>query len=106
MKVLLYTGWLFQCIQLASVASPFDCWSKTVGGCALLTIFLLGCTTNHRSVILFCTDRVNALTADFDLDVLDQIVAGPVEPAELGARAVAGLQGYLGQSGLQVHAVD
>ena len=49
---------------------------------------------------------VNALSSDFDLDVLDQVVTRPVEPAELGAAAVAGLQSHLGQGGLQVHAVD
>ena len=49
---------------------------------------------------------VDALTADFDLHALDQVVARPVQPAELGTAAVAGLQSHLGQSGLQVHAVD
>jgi hypothetical protein len=49
---------------------------------------------------------VNALTTDLNLHVLDQVVARPVEPAELGTRAVAGLESYLGQSGLEVHAVD
>ena len=49
---------------------------------------------------------VDALTADFDLHALHQVVARPVQPAELGTAAVAGLQSHLGQGGLQVHAVD
>ncbi len=49
---------------------------------------------------------VDTLSSDFDLDVLHQVVTGPVQPAELGAAAVAGLQSHLGQGGLQVHAVD
>ena len=49
---------------------------------------------------------VNALTTDLELDVVDQIVANPVEPAELSTRTVRGLELHLGQSGLQVHAVD
>ena len=32
---------------------------------------------------------VNALAADLELDALDKVVTDPVEPAELGARAVA-----------------
>ena len=49
---------------------------------------------------------VNALATDLELDVGDQVVANPVEPAEHRARAVRGLELYLGQSGLQVDAVD
>ena len=49
---------------------------------------------------------VNALATDLELYVRDQVVANPVEPAEHGARAVRGLELYLGQSGLQVDAVD
>ena len=49
---------------------------------------------------------VDLLTADLDVDVLDQVVANPVEPAELRTRAVAGLQRDLGERGLEVHAVD
>jgi len=36
---------------------------------------------------------VNALATDFNLNGLDKIVARPVEPAELGARAVRRLEG-------------
>ncbi len=49
---------------------------------------------------------VDALATDFDLHILDDVVADPVEPAELGTRAVAGLELHLGQSRLEVHAVD
>ena len=49
---------------------------------------------------------IDALATNLDLDIADQIVTRPVEPAELGARAVRAQQGDLGQSGLQVHAVD
>ena len=49
---------------------------------------------------------VDALATDLDLDVLDQVVANPVEPAELGTAAVGALQLHSGQRGLQVHAVD
>ena len=49
---------------------------------------------------------VNALATNLDLDVADQIVTRPVEPAELGTRAVRAQKGDLGQSGLEVHAVD
>ena len=49
---------------------------------------------------------VNALAADLNLNVLDKIVTDPVEPAELGARAVRRLEGNSGERGLEVHAVD
>ena len=49
---------------------------------------------------------VNALATDLNLHVLDQTVTRPVEPAELGTRAVRRLERDLRQSGLQVHAVD
>ena len=49
---------------------------------------------------------VDALAADLELDLLDQVVANPVEPAELGTRAVRGLEHDRRQSRLQVHAVD
>jgi hypothetical protein len=49
---------------------------------------------------------VNALTTDFDFDVVDDVVANPVEPAELGTRAVRRLELYLRESGLEVHTVD
>ena len=49
---------------------------------------------------------VNALATDFNLNVVDEIVTDPVEPAELGARAIRWLEGDLWQRGLEVHAVD
>ena len=49
---------------------------------------------------------VDALATDFELNVLDQVVTDPVEPAELGTRAVRGLEGNLGERGLEVDAVD
>ncbi len=49
---------------------------------------------------------VDALATDFDLNILDDVVTDPVEPAELGARAVGGLELHLGESRLEVHAVD
>ena len=49
---------------------------------------------------------VDALATDLELHVLDQVVAHPVEPAELGTRAVRGLEGHLGEGGLEVDAVD
>jgi len=49
---------------------------------------------------------VDALATDLNLDVLDKVVANPVEPAELGTRAVLGLERNAGERGLEVHAVD
>ena len=49
---------------------------------------------------------INLLAADLNVDVADQEVTNPVEPAELGARAVRGLEGDLGQRALQVCAED
>ena len=49
---------------------------------------------------------VNTLTTDLKLHITHQIVSHPVEPAELGTRAVSGQQGHGGQSGLEVDAVD
>ncbi len=49
---------------------------------------------------------VDALATDLNLDVLDEIVADPVEPAELGSRAVRRLEGHGRERGLEVHAVD
>ena len=49
---------------------------------------------------------VDALTTDLEFNLLDQVVANPVEPAELGTRAVRGQQLHLRQGGLEVHAVD
>jgi len=49
---------------------------------------------------------IDALAADLELDGLDEVVTNPVEPAELRARAVAGLERHLRQRGLEVDAVD
>jgi len=49
---------------------------------------------------------VNLLSADLDVDVVDEVVADPVEPAELRARAVRGLELDLGERALEVHTVD
>jgi hypothetical protein len=49
---------------------------------------------------------VDTLTSDLELDVVDEVVANPVEPAELRARAVRGEELNLGKSGLEVHTVD
>ena len=49
---------------------------------------------------------VDALATDLNLNVADQVVANPVEPAELGTGAIGRRQLNLGQGGLQVDAVD
>ena len=49
---------------------------------------------------------VDLLTADLDVDVVDQVVANPVEPAELRTRAVRRLERDLGERALEVDAVD
>jgi len=49
---------------------------------------------------------VNALPANLKFHVVHQVVPHPVQPAELGTRAVSGQQGHLGESGLEVDAVD
>ena len=49
---------------------------------------------------------VDTLATNLQLDPVDQIVTHPVQPAELGTRAVTGGQSHRGQSGLQVDAVD
>ncbi len=49
---------------------------------------------------------VNALTTDLELHFAYKVVTNPVEPAELGTRAVRGEELYLRESGLEVHAVD
>ncbi len=49
---------------------------------------------------------VDTLTTDFKLNVRDEVVADPVEPAELGTRAVLGENSDLGESGLEVDTVD
>ena len=49
---------------------------------------------------------VDLLAADLNVNIVDQIVANPVEPAELRARTVGGVKLDLGERGLEVHAVD
>ena len=49
---------------------------------------------------------VDLLATDLNVDIVDQVVANPVEPAELGTRAVARRQENLGERGLEVNAVD
>ena len=49
---------------------------------------------------------VDALTTDLELDLLDEVVTDPVEPAELRTRAVGCGERCLGESRLEVHAVD
>ena len=49
---------------------------------------------------------VNALAADLELNALDEVVANPVEPAELRARAVGRLEGNRRERGLEVDTVD
>ena len=49
---------------------------------------------------------VNALATNLNLDIVDEVVTNPVEPAELRARAVGRLQGNLGKGGLEIHAVN
>ncbi len=49
---------------------------------------------------------VDALATDLELNVGDQVLTDPVEPAELRTRAVGGQDVDLGQRGLQVDAVD
>jgi len=49
---------------------------------------------------------VNLLATNLNIHVVDQVVTDPVEPAELGARAIRGRKGHLGESGLEVDTVD
>jgi len=49
---------------------------------------------------------VDLLTANLEVDVVDQVVTDPVEPAELGTRTVSGSEENLRQGGLEVDAVD
>ena len=49
---------------------------------------------------------VDLLAADLELDVVDEVVANPVEPAELGTRAVRRSERHGGERGLEVDAVD
>ena len=49
---------------------------------------------------------VDTLTANLEFHTLHQVVTHPVQPAELGARAIRGQKSHLRQSGLKVDAVD
>ncbi len=49
---------------------------------------------------------VDLLAANLDLNVVHELVTDPVEPAELGAAAVRGLERDGGERGLEVNAVD
>ena len=49
---------------------------------------------------------IDTLTTDLEFNLADEVVARPVEPAELCTRAVRSEELYLGESGLEVHAVD
>jgi len=49
---------------------------------------------------------VNALATDLELNIVDEVVTDPVEPAELGASAVIRSEGNLGESRLEVDAAD
>jgi hypothetical protein len=49
---------------------------------------------------------VNLLATNLNIHVVDQVVTDPVEPTELGTRAVRALKGHLGESGLKVDTVD
>jgi len=49
---------------------------------------------------------VNTLTTNLNLNVVDDVVANPVQPTELSTRTIRRLQLNLWQSSLQVHAVD
>jgi len=49
---------------------------------------------------------VNALAADLNLNVADQVVADPVEPAELRARGVLHRELNAGERGLEIRAVN
>ncbi len=49
---------------------------------------------------------INLLTTDLNVDIVDQVVANPVEPAELGTGTIGGGEGHLREGALEVHAVD
>ena len=49
---------------------------------------------------------IDLLTTDLNIHVVDEVVANPVEPAELGTRTIRGLECHLGECGLEVHTVD
>jgi len=49
---------------------------------------------------------VDLLAANLNVDVVDEVVANIVEPAELRARAIGARERDLGERGLEVHTVD
>jgi hypothetical protein len=49
---------------------------------------------------------VNALTTDFELNGLNKVVTNPVEPTELGIRAISHIKSYLRENSLEIDAVD
>ena len=49
---------------------------------------------------------VNALATNLELNIVDEVVTDPVEPAELGASTVSRGEGDLGESRLEVDAAD
>ena len=49
---------------------------------------------------------VDTLATNLELNIVDQVVPNPVQPAELGTRAVRAQQLHRGKSRLQVNAVD
>jgi len=49
---------------------------------------------------------IDTLTTDLEFNFADEVVARPVEPAELSTRAVRGEELYLRESSLEVHTVD
>jgi hypothetical protein len=49
---------------------------------------------------------INTLTTDLEFNVVNEVVANPVEPTELSTRAVRGEELNLRESGLEVHTVD
>lgn len=69
--------------------------------CSTKWLFSLGNTTYHRSMTLFSTD-INALTTDFDFNVLDKDVSNPVQPAE----GLASRDGNAGKLDTKVDTVD
>jgi hypothetical protein len=49
---------------------------------------------------------IDTLTADLELNLLDEVVTRPVQPTELGTRAIRSGDGHLREGSLEVHAVD
>lgn len=49
---------------------------------------------------------IDLLTTDLNVDIVDQVVANPVEPAELSTRTIGALEDNLWQGGLEVDTVD